>query len=369
MQTRSGLILFRVTPESSSPNSDSLRDRYSRQAILPGIGDAGQRALMRAHAIVVGCGALGCGILDQLARAGIGRLTILDRDIVEWSNLQRQMLFQEEDAVMGKPKAIAARDRIGRINSAIEVFPHIADINSDNAEQLLLGAGKPTVILDGTDNLETRYLLNDFAVKHGVPLVYGGVIARRGMQFTIAPGFGPCLRCVFPEPGSSENETCDTAGVLGAAVAIVASLQAAAAIDLMADPARARRSLLTEFDLAASRFRTLDLSSLSSSEARSACVCCGRLKYEFLSGERARPAVSLCGSGAFQITGGSGAIDLAALATRLARVSSITSNEFFVRVRPRDGVEMTVFADSRAVVRGVANDGEARSLYDRYVGA
>lgn len=324
---------------------------------------------MGAHAVVVGCGALGCGVLDQLARAGIGRITIVDRDIVEWSNLQRQSLFDEEDARQGTPKAIAAHDRIARINSTIAATPHIADLNSDNAERLLLGSSTPDVILDGTDNLETRYLLNDFAVKHAVPLVYGGVIARRGMQFTIRPGLGPCLRCVFPEPPGGEHETCDTAGVLGAAVGLVASLQASAAIDLITAPDRAVRPSLFEFDLGTSRFRTIDLSNLSSSHARSECICCGQSRYEFLSGAKTRSAVSLCGRGAFQISGAASPLDLATLAARLARVSQVTSNEFFVRVRPRDGVEMTVFADSRAVIRGVANDGEARSLYDRYIGA
>jgi len=345
-------------------------DRYSRQTILPGIGLAGQERIAQSHAVVIGCGALGCGVIDQLARAGVGRLTVVDRDVVEWSNLQRQTLFDEEDARTGQPKAVAARRRAMAINSTLEFTAHIADLTHENAEALVVGSQRPDLILDGTDNFETRYLLNDLAVKHTIPLIYGGVIARRGMQMTIRPGLGPCLRCVFPEPASSaEAETCDTAGVLGAAVSIVSSLQAAAAIDLLVDPARELKPMLSEFDLAIPRFRSMDLSGLSASEARAACICCGKHQFEFLSGERTRPAVTLCGRGAFQIAAGPSRIDLSSLASKVSRVSPVTANEFFVRIRPREGVEMTVFADARAVVRGTANEGEARALYDRYVGA
>jgi len=346
------------------------RDRYSRQAILPGIGESGQQSLAMAHAVVVGCGALGCGIIDQLARAGVGHLTLIDRDVVEWSNLQRQTLFDEADARSGQPKAIAAQRRAGAINSSLNISAQIADLNHENAVSLVVGNARPDLILDGTDNFETRYLLNDLAVTRNIPLIYGGVIARRGMQMTIRPGHGPCLRCVFPEPSSNgETETCDTAGVLGAAVSIVSSLQAAAAIDLIVDPARDFRPSLTEFDLATTRFRSIDLSNLATPQARAGCICCGKARYEFLSGERTRPAVTLCGRGAFQIPAGPSRIDLSRLASNVARVSPVTANEFFVRIIPREGVEMTVFADSRAVVRGTANEGEARALYDRYVGA
>lgn len=357
-------ILFHMSVDPQN------HDRYSRQAILPGIGELGQRAVGNAHAVVVGCGALGCGVIDQLARAGVGHLTLIDRDIVEWSNLQRQTLFDEDDARSGQPKAIAARRRIMAVNSSIEVVAQIADVTHENVESLIIGATKPDLILDGTDNLETRYLLNDVAVRHLIPLIYGGVIARRGMQMTIRPRRGPCLRCVFPEPSSGgDAETCDTAGVLGAAVSIVSSLQAAAAIDLIVDPARDAKPLLTEFDLATSRFRSIDLSNLATPDARAECICCGKSRYQFLSGERTRPMVTLCGRGAFQIPAGAVRIDLSRLASSVARVSPVTANEFFVRIVPRAGVEMTVFADARAVVRGTANEGEARALYDRYVGA
>ncbi|MBL8877366.1 MAG: ThiF family adenylyltransferase [Phycisphaerae bacterium] len=345
-------------------------DRYSRQEILPGIGKGGQELLGRSHAVVIGCGALGCGVIDQLARAGVGKLTIVDRDVVEWSNLQRQTLFDEEDARTGQPKAVAARRRAIAINSTLAISAHIADLTHENAESLIIAHAKPDLILDGTDNLETRYLLNDLAVKHGIPLVYGGVIARRGMQMTIRPGRGPCLRCVFPEPSSNgEAETCDTAGVLGAAVAIVSSLQAAAGIELVVNPDRETKPCLIEFDLASTRFRTIDLSAYSDSASRAECICCAKRRYEFLSGERTRPAATLCGRGSFQIPAAGSRIDLSRLASKVAPVAPVTANEFFVRIAPRPGVEMTVFADARAVVRGTANEGEARALYDRYVGA
>ena len=356
---------------SSGVGSD---DRYSRQEILPGLGRDGQARLGRSHAVIVGCGALGCGILDQLSRAGIGRLTIIDRDVIEWSNLQRQVLFAEEDARQGRPKALAGADRARAINSEIRVHAEIKDLTPENAESLLLGTGKPDILLDGTDNLETRYLLNDVAVKHSIPLVYGGVIARRGMQMTIRPHplphAGPCLRCVFPEPSATgETETCDTAGVLGAAVGIVSSLQASAATDVLLGRNLERPAWLTEFALDMGRFRSLDVSKFASPELRKTCTCCGQRRFEFLSGERARPAVTLCGRGAFQIPAGQSRIDLSRLASNVSRVSPVTATEYFVRIKPRDGVEMTVFADARAVVRGVATDGEARALYDRFVGA
>ncbi|MBS0192316.1 MAG: ThiF family adenylyltransferase [Phycisphaerales bacterium] len=344
-------------------------DRYSRQVILPGIGPDGQRKLLNARVAVVGCGALGCAAIDLLARAGVASLGLIDRDVVEETNLQRQCLFTEADAHEGAPKAVAAARRVAQINSGVQCESHIRDLTFDSAEDLILSPRRPDLILDGTDNLETRYLLNDLAVKHAIPLVYGGVIARRGMQMTVRPHPGPhatpCLRCVFPEP-SSQIETCDTAGVLGPAVSIVASLQAAAAIEIILDSVP-HPPALTEFDLGSGRFRTIDLSTLSS--VRPGCICCGQRRYEYLSGEKARPAVSLCGRGAFQIPAGSEAIDLASLASRAARISSVRATEFFVRVAPKDGVEMTVFADARAVVRGVANEGEARALYDRIVGA
>lgn len=340
--------------------------------ILPGVGAEGQQRLLRSHALVAGAGALGCTALDQLARAGVGRITIIDRDVVELTNLQRQTLFGESDAAAALPKAVAARNRLSSVNSAIRVDAVVADITPQNAE-VLLTSNRPDVILDGTDNLDTRYLLNDLAVKHAIPLIYAGVIATRGMQLTILPG-AACLRCVFPEPSAAAHvETCDTVGVLGPAVAIAASLQAAEAIRLLAlapeERARVGLPKLTEFDLAIHRFRAIDLSKLHEPAARAGCPCCGLRQFEFLSGSRTRPAASLCGSGAFQIHAAAPrTISLPSLGTQLARLGPVQANEFFVRLHPRDGVELTVFADARAIIRGVDTESDARALYDRYVG-
>lgn len=340
--------------------------------LLPSIGAHGQRRLLAAHALVVGAGALGCTALDQLARAGVGRITIIDRDIVERTNLQRQTLFDESDAAASLPKALAARNRLTRLNASIRIDAIVADVTPQNAEQHHATV-RPDIILDGTDNLDTRYLLNDLAVKHALPLVYAGVIATRGMQFTILPG-AACLRCVFPEPSAAAHvETCDTVGVLGPAVAIAASLQAAEALRILgadaATLAAAPLPALTEFDLAAHRFRTIDLRKLHDPAARAHCPCCGQRRFEFLAGERTRPAASLCGSGAFQIHAASPrTLALPALGSQLARLGPVQSNDFFVRLHPRDGVELTVFADARAVIRGVETEAEARALYDRFVG-
>lgn len=338
--------------------------------LIPGIGEEGQRRLIEAHVVVVGCGALGCGVIDQLGRAGIGSMKLIDRDVVEWSNLQRQTLFEESDARDGLPKVIAAKRRMERVNARMRADAIIADLTHENVEELLLGDRRPTMLLDGTDNLETRYLLNDVAVKHGIPLVYGGVIASRGMQMTVIPHAGPCLRCVFPEPTpAAEVETCDTSGVLGAAVGIVSSAQAAAAIGFITHATSTITPKLLEFDVFSGRYRSVDLKRLSAPESRATCIACGCRQYEFLSGERARPAVTLCGKGAFQIPAGQTSINLEKLAARVARSTKTSANEFFVKIQPRAGVEMTVFADARAVIRGVANEGEARAFYDRFVGA
>jgi adenylyltransferase/sulfurtransferase len=341
--------------------------------LLPGIGSEGQARLSASHALIVGAGALGCTALDQLTRAGVGTLTIVDRDVVELTNLQRQVLFDEADAHDQLPKAVAARNRLFRVNSSLRVTAVVADITPDNAETIL-APHRPDVILDGTDNLDTRYLLNDLAVKHAIPLIYAGVIATHGMQLTILP-HSACLRCVFPEPSAAPHvETCDTVGVLGPAVAIAGSLQAAEAIRVLAsDPASLAASpspSLNEFDLAANRFRTIDLCKLHTPAARARCSCCGSRQFEFLSGSRTRPAASLCGSGVFQIHAAvPRSLALTALGSQLARLGPVQANEFFVRLHPRDGVELTVFADARALIRGVETEGEARALYDRYVGS
>lgn len=350
--------------------------------LLPGVGEAGQRTLLASHAVVVGCGALGCEIADQLARAGVGTLTLIDRDVVEWTNLQRQRLFAERDAAGGTPKVEAAAARLAEINSGVRVNAIAADLNHRNAETLLL-AGSPTVILDGTDNFATRYLVNDVAVKHGVAYVYAGAVATRGMQMTVLPGEAdrPCLRCVFPEPPEPGSaETCDTAGVLGPAIATAASSQVTDAIKVMLDRRDLIDRTLFEFDLWANRRRQLRVARDPS------CPCCVGRKFDALAGKMGTASAYLCGQNAVQIhpRGAAGQDDdedtpqrvpFESLAARLAPHGTVTKTNFMLRVtlaseRGDDGgpIMLSIFPDGRALVRGLRNPDRARVLYDRYVG-
>lgn len=353
-------------------------NRYHRQMLLPGIGPEGQRRLGESHAVVVGCGALGCAAADLLARAGVGTLTIIDRDVVEATNLQRQTLFDQGDADAGSPKAEAARARLSRVNPAIRVRGVVADVTHRNAERLVRGTdGAPLagVIIDGTDNFETRYLLNDLSVKLGLPLCYGGVVGSEGMSATFVPG-GACLRCVFEEPPAPGTmPTCDTAGVLGPAAAIVGACQAADAIKLLAGIPERLGGTLLHFDLWTNQRRRVDLAGAR----RPDCPCCGERSFPFLDGATAQRAVRLCGRNAVQIAppedDRAGEIDLERLADRLgpsAAGGRAITNGFLLRaVVPGVGgaaLELTVFRDGRAVVRGTEETEVARAAYARYVG-
>ena len=346
--------------------------------LLPDFGEEGQRRLSASHALLVGCGALGCAIADHVVRAGVGTLTIVDRDVVELTNLQRQVLFDERDAAEGVPKAEAARRRLAAINSAVEVGAIVADFSPANAERIVSDVSAPvSVLLDGTDNFETRYLINDLAVKRGLPYVYGGAVGTHGMQMTVIPGRTACLRCVFeemPPPGTAA--TCDTVGVLGPAVAIVAACQAADAIKLMLGRPDLVAPTLLEFDLWRNERRRLDLSSIG---PRAECPCCGQTgggRFEFLEGRHTGLVVSLCGQGAVQVSPPATArVDLEALAARLRPHGAFTANRFLLRGtldRERSGaggsITLTVFPDGRAIVKGTETPEAARSIYAKYVG-
>ena len=343
--------------------------RYHRQIILPGVGEKGQAALAAGHAVVVGVGALGSAAADTLARAGVGHLTLIDRDIVERTNLQRQVLFSEADAAEGALKAEAAKRRLVEVNSEIRIEAVAADFNASNAEAILTGAlaSGTAVLVDGTDNFETRYLLNDLAVKHGVPYVYAGVIGTRGMQMSIVPGRGPCLKCVFPEvPDPGSMETCDTAGVLGPVVAMAAALQAADVLKLLMGHGEQIAPVLHEFDLWTGRRHEVQVSR------DPACVCCGRKQFDHLSASRTQPVLTLCSTRSVQVMPvRTHVVDLPALAARLATVAEVRPTPVMVRVRPHSepGVELTVFRDARALIRGVETPERAKALYDRYVGS
>jgi molybdopterin/thiamine biosynthesis adenylyltransferase len=333
------------------------RDRYSRQILFHGIGEAGQEALLRSHAVIAGCGALGSFQAAALARAGVGRITIVDRDYVEPSNLQRQWLFEEEDAREALPKAVAAERRILRINSTVAVRGIIADLIPTNAEELLDGAG---VILDGTDNFETRYLINDFCVSRGIPWIYGGAVGSYGLEMPVIPFRTACLRCVYPDPPTGVQPTCETAGVLNAIVSAVASLQVADALKILCGRAHLIRALITTIDVWENRIR-----QIPAPERDPDCPACGRREFTYLE-ESALPPVTLCGRNAVQIRGAGRPIDLAELRARLEPLGDVRANEYVLRLIMAP-YEITVFPDGRAIVKGTSDTGVARSLYARYV--
>jgi molybdopterin-synthase adenylyltransferase len=335
-------------------------ERYARQILFPGIGEAGQRRLLAAKAAVIGCGALGSVIASHLVRAGVGRIVIADRDYIELNNLQRQSLFDEEDIARGLPKAVAAAEKLRRINSSLRIEALVTDVHFGNIEALIAGAD---VVLDGTDNFETRYLINDACLKYGIPWIYGGVIAARGMTMTILPGRTPCLRCLFPEPPPPGTAaTCDTAGVLGPIVNVIASIEALEAMKLITGEGRLNDGLIT-IDLWENRF-----DRIASPARAEGCPACGRGEYEFLTAREGSRTTVLCGHDAVQISLGPAAgMDLAALARRLAPVGEVACNEFMLRFKA-EGVEFTLFPDARAIVKGTSDAALARTLYAKYIG-
>ncbi|MEM1329397.1 MAG: ThiF family adenylyltransferase [Planctomycetota bacterium] len=336
-------------------------DRYHRQKLLEGVGEEGQARLGLAHVAIVGVGALGCTMADLLARAGVGTLTLIDRDLVETTNLQRQTLFTEADAEQGRPKADAAAERLGQVNSTVELIPEVADLTPSNAERLTEDAD---LLLDGTDNFETRFLLNDLSVKRGVPFVYCGAVAWRGAGMVIRPGETPCLRCLFDGPPSSDGETCDTVGVAGPVAMIAAANAAAEALKLLIGAHERVANSLLEFDLWEMQRRRVDVSS----GRRADCPCCGARRFEFLQRSHGAPA-SLCGQDAVQISAPLGEpMTLDRVADVLGRFGGVTTSRFLVRGSVEDGLELTVFADGRAIVRGTTDTARARSVVSRYLG-
>jgi adenylyltransferase/sulfurtransferase len=334
------------------------RLRYSRQILFPGIGERGQEALLRSHAVVVGCGALGTFHAAALARAGVGALTLIDRDYVEPSNLHRQWLFEEADAADAMPKAAAAARRLAAINSTIEVRGVVADLTASNAAELL---GAAAVILDGTDNFDTRYLINDFAVSRGIPWIYGGAVASYGIAMPIIPGRTACLRCVYPHPPAGAQPTCETAGVLNVLVSAVASLQVADALKILCGCADAVRARITTIDIWNGGIRQIDAPPRDPE-----CPTCGRREFPYLE-ESARAPAILCGRNAVQVHERTRPIDLAELESRLAPLGQARANEFALHF-VAEPYELTIFADGRAIVKGTADPAIARALYAKYVG-
>jgi molybdopterin-synthase adenylyltransferase len=334
-----------------------LDSRYSRQILFPGIGLAGQSRLRNSAVAIVGVGALGSFQAMAMARAGIGRLRLIDRDYVDLSNLHRQWLYEEEDAENGVPKAVAARKRLERINSEVEYAAEISDLTPRNAQELLDGVD---LILDGTDNFETRYLINDFAVSRRIPWIYGGAVASTGIVMPVIPLETGCLRCVYPTPSGGIQMTCDTAGILATAASLVASLQVSLAIRVLVGD-RPAGDIMTA-DVWTGKIRTVAAPGRDPD-----CPCCAQGNYEWLDGAHRAP-VSLCGRNAVQIHEKHRPLDLVALGKQLAPLGQVRANEFALRFFV-DPYEMTFFPDGRAIIKGTTDPGVARSLYARYAGA
>ena len=343
--------------------------RYHRQIILPGIGDAGQARLSSAHALVVGCGALGSVIIDALARAGVGRLTIIDRDIVESTNLQRQLLYTESDAIDGIPKAAAAARAVAAINRQVKVDARIEHFDAASARAL---TGDIDIVLDGLDSFETRYLLNDLAVSRDIPYVYGGAVATSGTSFTILPGDGPCLRCLFPDaPPPGTTATCDTAGVLGPIVTMIGARQAAEAIKVLAAGRDVSDRQLLSIDIWSGMHRTIDVSGAR----RGDCPACGQRDFTWLNATHDSDHVSLCGQDAIQLVPARPLTDLDGLATRLDAIAEVTRTPFLIRAALNDVVgiddqpiHVTIFPGGRTVIRHARDVNQARSIMTRLLG-
>jgi molybdopterin-synthase adenylyltransferase len=336
-------------------------ERYSRQILFAGMGEEGQRQLLKSSAVVVGCGAIGASTAQLLVRAGVGRLRVIDRDFVEPSNLQRQALFDENDAREALPKAVAAERKLTLLNSEIQIEGLVADITPRNVGELLDGFD---LILDGTDNFETRFLLNDYAIQAGRPWIYTAVVGSYGVTFAIRPGETACLGCLMEmtDAGPMLEETCDTVGVLGPAVSLVSSLEAAEALKFLSRNVEALHGRLISCDVWSGRIQSVRV------ERNPDCRACGRREFSYLEGD-AQPHITMCGRDSVQIHERRRALDLASLQVNLTAAGlAVKQNDFLLKfsVPP---YEMTVFEDGRAILKGSTDPAVARSLYARYIGA
>lgn len=362
--------------------------RYHRQTLLPGIGEEGQCKLLGSKAFIVGCGALGTVIANMLARAGVGHLVIIDRDFIEITNLQRQVLFDEQDVKDAIPKAEAAKRKIAGINSQVKVTAIVDDLNHTNLEKYLLDDGPANIIVDGVDNFETRFLVNDAAVKHKIPYVYGGAVGTVGMSYAILPHSSttdthetpwelagmatPCLRCIFeqaPPPGM--NPTCDTAGVLGPVVSIIANYQCVEAIKVLTGNWQAICPTLLHLDVWSNLVKQF---KVKRAYDVGECECCKKRNFEFLSGKFGSSTTTLCGRNAVQLSHKQEGqkLDFEQIAARLKSHGSVTANKFMLRAEITDmGVpyELTLFTDGRAIVKGTKEATVAKNIYAKYVGA
>jgi adenylyltransferase/sulfurtransferase len=340
---------------------DKFEERYSRQILFRGIGAKGQQRLTAGRVAVVGCGATGSALASLLARSGVGELRIIDRDYVEASNLQRQSLFDERDASESLPKAVAATRKIALFNSDVKLEARVEDVVPGNIEALL---EEMDIILDGTDNFETRYLINDYAVKASVPWIYAAAVGSYGVTLNVVPGKTACLACLFPDSPRGMVETCETSGILNTAVNVVASVAASEALKLLLGGAALERlrETLWSFDV-----WTNDHAEIAAGKPRAGCRACGERNFVHLAGE-ARPHITMCGRNSVQIHERARPIDFAEMQRRLETLGTVRHNEFVLKFW-REPYEMTLFSDGRAIIKGTTDTGIARSLYARFVGS
>ena len=338
-----------------------MNDRYSRQILFREIGRDGQQKLLDSRVLIVGCGALGASHAEMLSRAGVGRLRIVDRDFVEFTNLQRQTLFKEEDAEQRLPKAAAAKKRIAEINGEVIVEEIVADVNNSNVESLIKDCD---LIIDGTDNFLVRYLVNDACVKNGKTWIYGAAVSSYGTTMTIIPGETPCLRCIFEDmPDAGSSPTCDTSGVIMPIIGSISAVQVTEALKLLVGEKDSLHRSLMQIDVWSNDWHRIKLS-----EPNPDCQCCGRHEYEFLEAEAREFSAVLCGRNAVQIAPPRlTELDLAAFASRLNLSTPVKQNEYLVRFEV-DGQEVTLFKDARAIIKGTDDIVAARSIYARFVG-
>ncbi|MCX7840164.1 MAG: ThiF family adenylyltransferase [Anaerolineae bacterium] len=340
--------------------NEHQRERYMRQTLFAPFGVTGQERLLAARVVVIGCGANGNVMANTLARAGVGTLVLVDRDFVELKNLQRQILFDEDDAARGVPKAIAAAEKLRRANSSIRIESQVTDVNAENIEDLIAGA---TLVMDGTDNFETRFVINDACVKHSIPWIYAGAVASYGMTMTIVPRETACLRCVFTQPPTPGTlPTCDTAGILPPIVNVVASIASAEAIKFIAG-AGTRNAGIIHVDVWDNSFQAFTVAR------RADCPTCVQNRFEYLEGARAETMTAfLCGRNAVQVNPGRGhTLDLRALAERWRGVGKVSLNEYLLKLSI-DNYQLTIFPDARAIIQGTDDVTVARGLYAKYVG-
>jgi len=345
-------------------STDMNLDRYIRQMRYPPLGEKGQRKICGSTALICGVGALGSVLANTLARAGVGRLRIVDRDFLELNNLQRQVLYDENDVASGLPKAIAAQRKLQAINSEIEIEARVADVDHNNIAALAEGAD---ILLDGTDNFETRFLLNDAAIKFNIPWVYGGCIGAEGQTMTILPGETACLRCLMQEaPPPGTTPTCDNAGILASIINVIASIEAAEALKILSGNRAAISRHLTIFDLWENRIHQMRLDTL---RENADCPACKHGRFPWLEGERGSHTAVLCGRNSVQLSFPDRAdLSLETLAEKLDGVGRVQRNPFLLRLDV-DDYRLTVFPDGRAIVGGTEDVSEARTVYAKYIGS